>query len=561
VARRYRPRQFADLIGQEAIARTLSNALASGMVAHAYLFTGARGVGKTSCARILAKALNCQGGPTPTPCDRCSSCIAIGQGEDIDVREIDGASNRGIDDVRAIRQEVATRPTRSRYKIYIIDEVHMLTKESFNALLKTLEEPPPHVKFVFATTEIQKVPVTIVSRCQRFDFAHLPANRIAEHLRRVVDAEKRQAEDEALEMIARRASGSMRDAQSLLDQVFAFAGESLTAEAVRSLLGIPAGDMLAQMAEAILQRDAASALKRTSEAVHAGTAPADLLDQLIDYWRDLLLLACLGDEAKDLHFSGPLRQRMADQARSCDLDLLLAGLDVLIHTRNRLRGTAHTQTLLEIAVVRLARLEQLIPVQQLLDRMEAKAATPGIAPSRSPTGESSGSEVGLVKKNSSPVIDLHEPWSDQLSIDRVWAEALSQIGVMLRGHLEKAGSPAILGPKTLVIRFPAEYNSSYEYCSQTTNRHLVEEAVRASLGAGWSVRIERAVADPASSVKQDTANRVPSVRHRMDQVVKEHPLLARAVEVLGAIPTSMDPDFGKPASFTADSTGGQTRGS
>src|SRR5437868_524059 len=183
LARRYRPQQFADLVGQEALVRALVNAIQSNRVAHAYLFTGARGVGKTSTARILAKALNCEKGPTPTPCDRCESCLRVAAGEDIDVLEIDGASNRNLDDVREIRQNVQFRPSRSRYKIYIIDEVHMLTKEAFNALLKTLEEPPPHVKFIFATTDVQKVPITILSRCQRFDFAGIASDRIAEQLR------------------------------------------------------------------------------------------------------------------------------------------------------------------------------------------------------------------------------------------------------------------------------------------------------------------------------------------------------------------------------------------
>src|SRR5437762_8812796 len=219
VARRYRPQQFADLIGQEHVAAALVNALQSNRVAHAYLFTGARGVGKTSAARILAKALNCEKGPTPTPCDRCEICQSIASGEDTDVLEIDGASNRGIDEIREIRQNVQYRPSRSRYKMYIIDEVHMLTPQAFNALLKTLEEPPEHIKFIFATTEVQKIPITILSRCQRFDFPGIGTARIVERLRQVVAGEAREVDDEALELIARRAGGSMRDAQSLLDQL------------------------------------------------------------------------------------------------------------------------------------------------------------------------------------------------------------------------------------------------------------------------------------------------------------------------------------------------------
>jgi DNA polymerase-3 subunit gamma/tau len=229
VARRYRPKQFADLIGQEPVAQSLINALESNRVAHAYLFTGVRGVGKTSAARILAKALNCVHGPTATPCDKCENCIAIASGQDVDVVEIDGASNNRVDEIRELRQNVQFRPSHSRYKIYIIDEVHMVTTAAFNALLKTLEEPPPHVKFIFATTEIRKIPDTILSRCQRFDFAGIPAKRIADQLKAIVADEGREADDEAIELVARRAGGSMRDAQSLLDQLLAFGEEKITA--------------------------------------------------------------------------------------------------------------------------------------------------------------------------------------------------------------------------------------------------------------------------------------------------------------------------------------------
>src|SRR5262249_32431448 len=213
------------------------NALKSNRVAHAYLFTGARGVGKTSTARILAKALNCVHGPTATPCGECEICKSIASGDDVDVLEIDGASNRGIDEGREIRGNVQYRPSRSRYKIYIVDEVHMLTPQAFNALLKTLEEPPEHIKFIFATTDVQKIPLTILSRCQRFDFAGIPLPRIVERLRGIVQSEGIQADDEALELVARRAGGSMRDAQSLLDQLLAFGGDQLNSERVHKLLG------------------------------------------------------------------------------------------------------------------------------------------------------------------------------------------------------------------------------------------------------------------------------------------------------------------------------------
>ena len=236
VARRYRPQQFADLIGQEHVAAALTNAIASGRIAHAYLFTGARGVGKTSAARILAKALNCEKGPTATPCDECDICKSIANGDDVDSIEIDGASNNKVDEARDLRSNVGFRPTRARFKIYIIDEVHMLTTGAFNALLKTLEEPPAHVKFILATTEVQKIPITILSRCQRFDFATVNAVKIFDSLKRVVASEGLKADDDALQIVAKRANGSMRDSQTLLDQLLSFSDGPLTAERVHALL-------------------------------------------------------------------------------------------------------------------------------------------------------------------------------------------------------------------------------------------------------------------------------------------------------------------------------------
>src|SRR6478736_1495973 len=260
VARRYRPQQFADLIGQEPVAKALTNAIQTGRVAHAYLFTGVRGVGKTSAARILAKCLNCVKGPTPAPCGQCDSCRAIAEGQDVDVQEIDGASNNGVDEIRELRNSVATRPQRSRYKIYIIDEVHMLSKSAFNALLKTLEEPPPHVKFIFATTEVQKIPLTILSRCQRFDFAGINTTRILEQLKEIVAREGVKADDDALRIIARRAAGSMRDAQSLLEQLLSF-GDKLTVDVVHSILGTAADERVVEIATAILSKDPKRALE------------------------------------------------------------------------------------------------------------------------------------------------------------------------------------------------------------------------------------------------------------------------------------------------------------
>jgi DNA polymerase-3 subunit gamma/tau len=358
VARRYRPKQFDELIGQEAPAQALMNALTNGRVAHAYLFTGARGVGKTSTARILAKALNCVSGPTPRPCDSCEICTSIATGEDIDVLEIDGASNRGIDEVREIRANVGFRPQRARYKIYIIDEVHMLTTPAFNALLKTLEEPPPGVKFIFATTEVNKVPITILSRCQRFDFGTIRTDRIAEHLRSIVAREGKPVDDDALAIIARRAAGSMRDGESLLDQLMAF-GEPVTPDLVHRLLGTAAADQVVAIASAVFANDAREALRLVADSLAGGSQAGELLDQLVELWRDLMIATSCGAPGLNTAFPAKDIERLSS-GRSADV--ILAGLDILAATKSRLKLTGYGPLLLEMAVVRLARLDQLMSV-------------------------------------------------------------------------------------------------------------------------------------------------------------------------------------------------------
>jgi DNA polymerase-3 subunit gamma/tau len=567
VARRYRPRQFGDLVGQEGVAQALGNALEGHRVAHAYLFTGSRGVGKTSTARILAKALNCESGPTPTPCDQCRSCQDIAAGEDIDVLEIDGASNRGIDAVRAIRQEVHTRPSRGRYKIYIIDEVHMLTKEAFNALLKTLEEPPPHVKFIFATTEVQKMPATILSRCQRFDFGAIPVTRIVECLRDVVKQEGREADEPALEMLARRAGGSMRDAQSLLDQVLAFGGDRLTVEQVHRLLGTAAEDRVTALAEAVLGKDLPRALALVNQCADEGLQLGELLDQLIAYWRDLMLVSVAGPTAPDLNAAPSQRPTLVNQAGALSLDIILAGLDMLAAARGRLRIVNHGRVLLEMALVRIGRLDELVsvtqliqsagsghPAQQLQRGGTTLRPTPGGGLS-SPTStgpESSAGEVrtgefvDAVKKKSTgpaeptapgPAVVLNEE-----SLPQVWAEVLAQVGPMHAGNLKKAGLPAISGPNALALSFPPSYNDAQAYCQDPAKVQRLEDVIRTRTGHAWAVRVERrpevgrnghGPKPAAPPTDGGPANRVAAAGR--DEVLK-HPLFQKVFERLGASP-------------------------
>jgi DNA polymerase-3 subunit gamma/tau len=385
IARRYRPQAFEDLVGQEHVARALQQAISSDRVGHAYLFTGARGVGKTSAARILAKALNCVHGPTPTPCNQCDVCQRVTTGDDVDVLEIDGASNRGIDEIRQLRQNVAVRPSRVRYKIYIIDEVHMLTKEAFNALLKTLEEPPEHVKFIFATTEPQKIPITILSRCQRFDFAGISAASIQERLAQIAAAEQVQVDDDALQILASRAAGSMRDSQSLLEQLLAVGGQRITADDVNNLLGIAPAERLSGLVRHLAARDTPAALAELDATIQSGVEVGLLLDQLVGYFRDVMALA-VGCKPDQMLYALPSQAgEVAEIGRSLGLSTVLAVSQVLDQTSARMRVSMHGRTLVEMAIVRICQLGDLDDLANLIAEMrDGTVSEPRTAASERP---------------------------------------------------------------------------------------------------------------------------------------------------------------------------------
>jgi DNA polymerase-3 subunit gamma/tau len=407
IARRYRPQSFDELVGQEHVARALQQAIASGRVGHAYLFTGARGVGKTSAARILAKALNCVEGPTPTPCNKCDVCLRVTAGDDVDVLEIDGASNRGIDEIRQLRQNVAVRPSRVRYKIYIIDEVHMLTKEAFNALLKTLEEPPEHVKFIFATTEPQKIPITILSRCQRFDFAGVSSAAIQARLAQIAAAEGVVVEPEALQILASRAAGSMRDSQSLLEQLLAMGHERIAAADVNQLLGIAPAERLNGLVRHLVARDASAALAELDATIQSGVEVGLLLDQLVGYFRDVMttVVGCGPDQM--LYALPSQAAEVAEVGRQLGLPTVLAISQILDHTGARLRVSMHARTLVEMAIVRICQLGEMDDLAALLAELRGTA---GESSSKSATAESrsagslrAGFQAQVdVKKNDEP---------------------------------------------------------------------------------------------------------------------------------------------------------------
>ena len=383
VARRYRPQRFADLVGQEHVARGLSGAIESGRIGHAYLFTGARGTGKTSAARIFAKALNCERGPAGEPCNDCDACRAIAAGQDVDVVEIDAASNRGIDEIRQLRQNVAVRPARGRFKIYIIDEVHMLTREAFNALLKTLEEPPAHVKFVLCTTEPEKLPITILSRCQRFDFTTVETTAIARRLAQIVEAEGADVSSAALHLIARRAAGSMRDSQSLLEQLLGSAAGAIGVDDVHAVIGTGREERIGAIVAATAARDAAAALAALDEALAGGADAGGVLDQLVAALRDCLL-ASVGAAPELMTQGEGLGVDLPELGRQLGTATILAMLQILDQALARMRSSGHPAVLAEMAVVRLARLEDLESLAAIVDKVAAGAAAPAVEPRPAP---------------------------------------------------------------------------------------------------------------------------------------------------------------------------------
>ncbi len=369
LARKWRPQRFEEVVGQEPITVTLQNALAQGRVAHAFLFSGSRGVGKTSVARILAKALNCQHGPTPHPCNECQPCREITAGSSLDVLEIDGASNRGIDEVRDLREKIKYAPVQGHYKVYIIDEVHMLTKEAFNALLKTLEEPPAHAVFILATTEPHKVPVTIMSRCQRYDFRRIPTSLIQEHLEKLVEQEGWKIEAEGLALVAREAEGSMRDAQGFLDQVVTFGGNAVSAQEIARILGITERGAIITAARAIVERQGPVLLTLIDDLYNQGHDLKRFYLDLLTYFRHLLL-AGLHPEARALvpvaDSEWEELTRLARQVPAIHLHNLLS---VLLQGEEELRRALQPRLALEVLLLRLVHLEPLIPLENWLKRL------------------------------------------------------------------------------------------------------------------------------------------------------------------------------------------------
>jgi DNA polymerase III subunit gamma/tau len=555
VARRYRPQVFEELIGQEHVAQALSNAITSNRVGHAYLFTGARGVGKTSAARILAKALNCEKGPVSVPCNVCDTCQSISTGEDVDVLEIDGASNRGIDEIRQLRQNVNVRPSRSRFKIYIIDEVHMLTREAFNALLKTLEEPPEHVKFIFCTTEPTKIPITILSRCQRFDFAGIMTQSITARLRQIVDAEGVQADQEALEVLARRAAGSMRDSQSLLEQLLAFSPGRITIEDVHGMLGTAGDSLLMGMVRHIIDRQSAAALADFDAALHAGVDPALLVEQLFGYFRDCMVASAGCTDESFLYVAPSSAKDIAEASKKLGLHTILAIMQILDQTLSRMRYSTQARILAELALVRICHLEDLDELPALIAELRSGAPASGIAsparsvqPAKSVATYSTADQA--VKKNAEselipPVsfiapapLDGPAPLAVSENAVEIWNRVLSRLSGMVVEQARHFDRISFSTPDRLVISFKPGYAVAKSSCERPEQLARFKQAL--AQVTGREIQIEFTIDETASSAAAATPPKAVT-QHQLIVEISKNPMIQRAAELFGATPTQVEP--------------------
>ena len=443
LARKYRPSTFAELIGQEAMVRTLSNAIATGRIAHAFILTGVRGVGKTTTARILARALNCigtdgSGGPTAEPCGQCAHCLAIGEDRHIDVMEMDAASRTGVDDIRDLTEGVRYRPVSGRYKVYIIDEVHMLSKNAFNALLKTLEEPPPDVKFIFATTEIHKVPVTVLSRCQRFSLRRVPVELLIRHYQQIAEAEGVAIEPAALALIARAADGSVRDGLSLLDQAIALAAGRIEEPAVRDMLGIADRSLVFDLLERVLRGDAQAALAQMDGLYQGGADPLTVLQDLLDLSHFLTRLkltpeAGAGDPIAegDRERARPLAEKLAMPVLARAWQMLLKGLEEVQVAPSPIQAA-------EMVLVRLAYVADLPAPAELVRSIVASGGTTALQ-----AGRGNGATGGQDLPVSSPPVS--RPASAPPGVAATVTRPTAGSALRVADELAEPDTPAVPG--------------------------------------------------------------------------------------------------------------------
>ena len=509
IARKYRPQRFADVVGQEHVTQTLGNAIASGRIAHAYLFAGPRGTGKTTIARIFAKCLNATNGPTVDFKDDDERCVEITEGRSLDVLEIDGASNRGIDEIRELRDTVNYQPAASRFKVYIIDEVHMLTQQAFNALLKTLEEPPAHVKFMFATTEPEAVLPTILSRCQRFDLRRIPAALIVEHLAKIAKQEKVKVDEAALHAIARGADGGMRDAESTLDQLISFCSANITEADVLSMFGLSSQAQVVSLANAVLKAEPEVALTELHSLTTSGKELGRLIGDLLSHFRNLMVYQLAQGDLSLLEISETEKAALAEQAKLVDAAAVARILEVLADCEYQIRNAASKKILVEVSIIKAIHAAGAMELNAVIDQLQQFRAddTPGPEPKTSaPTQKAATALKGL---------EAPEPKADSVKTERVlapepvaitddlptvWKNLLGALSNFKRSYFQHA-FPVSLEKGVLAIGYPEAHSAQMDLADDKETNQLLTNAL---VKLGHTVNhVVYKVAEPPEDWKPD----------------------------------------------------------